>query len=326
MKHARPALQPALPGMRYELYSDLIGALSWYQDGPAGAPATEVPLLLLHSINAAASAYEVLPLYEYYRHLRPVYALEFPGFGFSERSARPYTPRLMTDAIHALTAEIRREHPGIAVDAIALSLSCEFLARAANEQPDSVRSLALFSPTGFNKALLREGRVGSTLGSERLLRALHFRHLGRTVFRLLTRRRVIRHFLRRTWGARKIDEQLLEYDYLTAQQDGAELAPLYFIAGYLFAGDSGTLYRGLTQPVWALHGTHGDFVQYRALCEMAFRTNWSVESLPTGALPHFERLDEVTKLYERWRMEYVLAPPRRFGLHDDARNGMLRTV
>lgn len=298
--------------MRRELHSDVTGVLSWYQDGPAGASATEVPLLLLHSINAAGSAYEVLPLYEYYRHVRPVFALEFPGFGFSERSARPYMPRLMTDAIHAVIAEIRRERPGVAVDAIALSLSCEYLTRAANERPDTVRSLALFAPTGFNEALLREGQVDSTLGSERVLRTLNFRHLGRTVFRLLTTRRVIRHFLRRTWGARRIDERLLEYDYLTTRQEGAELAPLYFIAGYLFSGDSGSLYRGLSQPVWALHGTHGDFVHYRALCEMAFRSNWSVESLPTGALPHFERLGEVTRLYETWRMEHVLAPPRRF--------------
>ena len=60
------------------------------------------PLLLLHSINAAASAYEMKPLFEHYSRERPVYALDFPGYGLSDRSARDYTPRLMTDAIHAL--------------------------------------------------------------------------------------------------------------------------------------------------------------------------------------------------------------------------------
>ena len=38
------------------------------------------PLLLLHSINASASAYEVKPLFEHYRQQRPVYAPDLPGF------------------------------------------------------------------------------------------------------------------------------------------------------------------------------------------------------------------------------------------------------
>ena len=48
--------------------------------------------LLIHSINAAASAYEVKPIYDAMRrHKRRVYSVELPGFGFSDRSDRPYT-------------------------------------------------------------------------------------------------------------------------------------------------------------------------------------------------------------------------------------------
>ncbi len=54
-------------------------------------------------------------------------------------------------------------------------------------------------------------------------------------FRLLTSRRSIRYFLNKTWGSRDIDEGLLEYDYLTTHQPGAQHAPYYFVSGFLFS-------------------------------------------------------------------------------------------
>jgi pimeloyl-ACP methyl ester carboxylesterase len=110
------------------------GRLSYYVAGPP-RNGPSIPLLLLHSINAAGSAYEVKPLFERYQLRRTVYALDLPGFGFSDRSARRYRPRLMTDAIHAMVEEIRLVHGPVMIDALAVSLSSEFLARAAFENP-----------------------------------------------------------------------------------------------------------------------------------------------------------------------------------------------
>ena len=45
------------------------------------------PLVLLHSVNAAPSSMEMRPLFERYRGSRPVYALDLPGFGMSQRTA-----------------------------------------------------------------------------------------------------------------------------------------------------------------------------------------------------------------------------------------------
>ena len=113
------------------------------------------------------------PLFEHYSRERPVYAPDFPGYGFSDRSARKYTPRLMTDAIHALLAVIRQKHGAQPVDAMALSLSCEFLARAAVEDPGAFRSLAFVSPTGFNRLPLRQGPPASTRGYPRIIAVLN---------------------------------------------------------------------------------------------------------------------------------------------------------
>ena len=54
------------------------GRLAYYAAGPAEG----TPLLLVHSINAAASAYEVKPLFEHYAAIRPVYAIELHFFFF----------------------------------------------------------------------------------------------------------------------------------------------------------------------------------------------------------------------------------------------------
>lgn len=289
-------LPPALVGERRTLVEPAIGELSWYQSDPAGAVGT--PLLLIHSVNAAASAYEVRPLYDRYRAERPVYALDLPGYGFSSREVRPYLPRLMTDAVLALVAEIRRQHPGKCIDALALSLGCEFLARAASEQPAPFRSVALVSPTGFRGKALRYGPDGGNRGIPGVLRFLTRGRVGEWIFGLLTTRGVIRYFLERTWGGRGIDAGLLDYDCLTTRVAGAALAPFYFLSGFLFAADSGRVYESLTVPVWVSHGVRGDFTDYRALGEPARRMGWRVDVFPTGALPHFEVGDEFLARYD----------------------------
>ena len=119
-------------------------------------------MLLVHSVNAAATAYEVRPVFEHHRAERPVFAFDLPGFGLSQRGPRPYTPRLMTDAVLAVAAEARRRHGGARIDALGLSLGSEFVARAVVERPDWFRSLTLVSPTGFNGRKRFHGPPGST--------------------------------------------------------------------------------------------------------------------------------------------------------------------
>src|SRR5258707_816325 len=88
-------LPEVIPNQRQTFLSPKAGQLSYYADTSAAGR----PLVLLHSVNAAGSAYEMRPLFEAYRGKRPVYALDLPGFGFSERSNRVYSWRLFTDAI-----------------------------------------------------------------------------------------------------------------------------------------------------------------------------------------------------------------------------------
>ncbi|MCJ2073731.1 alpha/beta hydrolase [Methylobacterium sp. J-030] len=291
--HRKP-IPPALPGRREQAATRRAGVLSFY----ASAETEGVPLLLIHSINAAANAYEVRPFYLHFRTSRPVYALDLPGFGFSERSRRRYTPRLMVEAIHAMVDEIRRRHGAIPLDALALSLSASYLARASLERSDAYRSLALISPTGFDGRLSGDGPPDGHRGRDWLLNLLDRPPFGRPLFDALVTRPSIRFFLQKTFGSTEIDEGLLDYDHASAHRPGAEHAPWCFVAGHLFPTDTTRLYERLRLPVWMLHGERGDFVDYRHAPLVAGRPNWRVESLPTGAFPHFERPGTVVTAFE----------------------------
>lgn len=276
-------LPPGCPGeVRY--LDTPSGRIAMYRSGPASG----LPMLLVHSVNAAACAYEVLPLYEHFAKTRPVYAFDLPGYGLSDRSDRPYTIRLMTDAVLAVRAEIARLHGSTGVDATALSLGCEFLARAAVERPEAFRSLALVSPTGFSGSKPREGVRGASLGVAGLYRVLSSGLLSDAIFNNLTRPRVIRYFLEKTWGGKNISEGLWEYDCLTTRMPGAKHAPLYFVSAFLFGADAFSLYRALALPVWMSHGVRGDFTDYRLKNHLAGKPNWRITQYATGAFPQFE--------------------------------------
>jgi pimeloyl-ACP methyl ester carboxylesterase len=290
------ALPPAVSGERRDLTS-IAGRLSYYVSGPSRDNGA-IPLLLLHSINAAGSAYEVKPLFERFQGRRTVYALDLPGFGFSDRSDRRYRPRLMTDAIHAMVEEIRQRHGPGGIDALAVSLSSEFLARAAVERPDAFRSLALVSPTGFDRRAPYTGATGSTRGNAALYAALNVPLWREGFFRLLTTRPSIRYFLQKTWGSKEIDEGLLNYDYLTTHQPGAYHAPYDFVSGFLFSGDISNIYGALKLPIWMSHGMRGDFTDYSRNGNVDRKSNWTIHEFSTGALPYFELRGLFVQRYE----------------------------
>ena len=286
-------LPAALSGQRIE-FASRAARLCAYVAGQGPA------LLLVHSINASASAAEMRPLHEHYAATRTVFSVDLPGYGLSDRSDRDYTPRLMTDALHAIVEQIHMRCGPAAIDALALSLSAEYLARAAAEAPALYRSVALVSPTGFSGRRSWRALPGATRGLPWLYRALRGPGAGwgGALFRGLTRPGVIRYFLHRTWGSKDIDEALWRYDVLTTRQPGAEHAPLHFLSAGLFSADIHTLYEQLAMPVWMSHGVRGDFTDYRNKTIVEGRPNWHLSVFPTGALPYFEIPERFFEAYD----------------------------
>ncbi len=250
------------------------------------------PLLLLTSVNAAASAYEMRPLFLAYRGTRPVYVLEWPGFGSSDRPDVRYTPELMTRALEQMIDVI-----GADVDVVALSLGSEFAARAAlgSYSGPRVRSLTLISPTGLSEAKSAAYLAAEPQNSANLYRTLSSPLLSGALYGLLSTPPVIDLFLRRSFEGQP-DPGLESYAALATRQPGAVYAPLFFISGLLRTPDAYTdLYSKLATPTLVLYDRDG-FVNFTRLPDLlAAKANVrAVKVAPTKGLPQFEQLSQVT--------------------------------
>jgi pimeloyl-ACP methyl ester carboxylesterase len=252
----------------------------------------ERPLVLLHSVNACASSYEMRPLFEHYRHQRPTYALDLPGFGLSGREDRPYTIDLFVDSVRELLGRVR-ERDGEA-DVVALSLAGEFAAHVAVAQKDLVHSLALLSPTGFDES----ARQRSSL--ERLERPLKVVRrepvVSRLVFDAIASHPSISYFLRKSFVG-KPHPGLVDYAYATSHQPGAHHAPLAFLAGELFTPNvREEVYARVSVPSLVVHDTD-PYVRFDALpAFVASHAHWHFERVvPTRGMPQFEQLEALTR-------------------------------
>jgi len=289
-------LPPALPAERYSFASSSAGMQSYYADREAQG----TPLVLLHSINAAGSSYEMRPLFERYQKQRPVYALDLPGFGFSDRSNRTYSPALYVDAICEFMEKQVSNGPA---DVVALSLGSEFAAMAALKRPELFRSLTLISPSGMTakKNLRASQQAAQSNSKNRVYSFLTIPRWGQVIYDVLSSRRSIRYFLKRSFAG-PVDTGLQDYAYITAHQPGAKNAPLYFVSGRLFTpGILESAYTQLTLPALVLYDQDPN-VRFDRLPELLTRPNWSaVRIAPTRGLPQFERPDEtVNALNEFW--------------------------
>jgi pimeloyl-ACP methyl ester carboxylesterase len=274
--------------------------VAFYLSMPVSNPihAGLTPLVLVHSINAAASAAEVKPIFDHYAGSRLVCAIELPGFGASDRKRIEYTPRLMSECISRAAEHLRELGFQRPADLMAVSLSCEMAARAAFEHPHAFRSLALISPTGFASRRSERFESGRTKDKPSLRWLLESGPWSNGLFRILTSETSMRKFLERTWGSREIDEGLLAYNLMTVAQPGARHAPYAFIGGSMFTRGVAHLYAQLKQPVWMIHGTRGEFAKVDGLEDFSPRGRWTIEPIDTGAMPYFERPVEFAQRYD----------------------------
>ncbi|WP_200331076.1 alpha/beta fold hydrolase [Thiocystis violacea] len=253
------------------------------------------PIVLIHSINAAASSFEVRPLFEHYAGRRPVYSLDLPGFGHSDRASRDYSPELYAEAIAALLTSVVVE----AADLVALSLSCEFAARAALLAPDHVASLVLISPTGFSRQSLPSPGVAGTAA-----RILNLPVLSQRLYDLVASRRSIAYFLGLCFVG-QAPKSMIDYAYATSHQPGARHAPLAFLSTRLFTPDAtDRLYGALGALRGLVIADQDPFVTFDRLdAFLLARPSWQrVRLAPHKGLPHWENPeDTVETLDQFWR-------------------------
>ena len=258
----------------------------------ASPDGTATPVLLVHSINAAASSYEMSPLFQRIERDRTVVAMDLPGFGHSERPDIDYSPDLMAGAISSVLSTFDRP-----VHVVALSLGSELAARAAITRPDRVSSLTFISPTGMGRRRRTEEVEDSFLDN-----LVSLRLVGQAMFDALSTDRSIHYFLGKSFAG-DVDAGLAVFASLSSRQPGARHAPLAFIQGKLFTPNAmSRLYEPLLVPILVLYDEdpYTDFADLPGFIAAGEGTRRAERIPGTKGLPQFESPDLTLDALQRF--------------------------
>lgn len=265
---------------RLELIEGADGAMIATHISDLGAVPVATPVLLIHGVNAAASSAEMRPLFERLSIDRPTTAMDLPGFGHSDRSARPYTPELMAEAVTQVLESLTQP-----AHVVALSLTSEFVARAAAHHPEMVRSITMISPTGMGRRSRKE-----ELGSSSWESLLKIPLVGQALYDLLVTKQSIDYFLAKSFAG-PVDSELGKAAIETGRQPDARHAPIAFLSGRLFTPEAlGRLYQPLTVPTLVIYDddAYTDFADLPAFVAAGNGTRTVARIPGTKGLPHFD--------------------------------------
>ncbi len=218
-----------------------------------GAPEAP-PLLLLHTPELAASAYEmrkiIEPLAQHYR----VYAPDLIGFGLSDRPNIDYSADTYVTLCRDLLTDVVKQPATI----VASRISCNYAIATAATAPDLCERLVLISPSaleGENEANLHlpvpytEIRLMNAWAQ--LLQSTPVKWL---LYPMLSTRVALRYLLKRQHAL--LSDADLDYFYAATHQFGAQNAYMALLAGKLIQ-DVSQQVETLQQPTLVIWGDRG---------------------------------------------------------------------
>lgn len=205
------------------------------------------PILLIHSINAAASAFEMRKPFADLSDSFRVHSLDLLGYGNSDRPARRYRA---TDYVQLIATQLARI--GEPTTLIASSLGAAYAVAVADRWPQLVKSLILICPVGISQLAGTPGPVAYAFHN------LLYGPAGRLIFRLLTSRAGTRYFLKQQayHDPAQITPETLDGFYTASRRPGAHYAPICFLTGLLNCNIQAAFAR-LTQPTLLVWGAYG---------------------------------------------------------------------
>mgnify|MGYP006268135155 CR=1 FL=1 len=294
------ALPPAIDDAQARTFELPQGRMNYYV-----RPGSGTPIVMWHSFNAAASSFEMRPIFHHLAAAttRPLYAVDWLGFGRSARPNIAYEPALYLQQVRQFLRQ-RIQEPA---DLVGLSLGGEYAARVAHELPTQARRLVLISPTG----------LGSDRGPSPLGRFLVRASSGVGAFELLyyalTRRASIRSFYARQvfLDPTRIPDALVDYAYVTSHARGAHYAPRRFVDGTLFPPTpAADIYTRLYRPTLLITPRDAaDVVQdFERVADVVAHNarDLARHRLASGLLPQWETPD---RLFDALDAFLLTAPP-----------------
>jgi pimeloyl-ACP methyl ester carboxylesterase len=252
------------------------------------------PIVLVHSFGPGHDSEEWHTVAEMLAQSNRVFALDLLGWGLSSRPPLAYDGELymalIRDFLHDIVAE--------PATLVAAGLSAAYAVQVAIDEPESVRALALVSPTGVDihgdEPDLKDAFVYGLLRTP---------IVGTSALNLYTSRTAIQSYLKREIFAapERVDAALIEHHHDSSRQPGGHSPLAAYLCGYLNHSVKEVLSR-LTVPLWIAWGSQATTPPIET-ADMWIRQVPEAELevfRETGNLPHAERPARFSQRLERF--------------------------
>lgn len=238
------------------------------------------PMLLVHSIHAAAGRHEWRFIAAALADTATCYVIDLLGFGASDRPDASYTAQLYID----LLTDFLRDVVGKPAAIVGSSLGGTYAIAIAAAHPELVTRVVAIGPAGVSRLTTPGGRAN------RAVQAM-FRNpvVGTRLFNAVTSRTSIRFFMGGIYADRSmLTPSTIDLFYNAARHAGARFAPAAFV-GMQLNHDIRRALPALRCPlllVWGDQATQTPLKEAAAVRALAPQASFVV--LTGGDLPHEE--------------------------------------
>jgi pimeloyl-ACP methyl ester carboxylesterase len=249
-------------------------------------PGQGTPMVFLHPLHVTGSSFDMRPLFDHFALTtgRPLYAIDWLGFGISDRPPVNYHPGLYQRQLRRVLSE----HVAEGSDIIAAGSACEYAAAVLNAFPVLGRRLFCIAPGGLasggDPPVWRQVAMG----------AAGVTGLYEPVFYRATEPPALRKYFQTLFSpGADIPEDLLDYSARTTRVIGAHYAVRRAVEGALSMHEyAARAYERLTVKTCLLvpSGVREDIQRFDLAGTIAQRNASGVvlTSMPGGVFPQWE--------------------------------------
>jgi pimeloyl-ACP methyl ester carboxylesterase len=185
------------------------------------------PIVLLHGLYAGASSFEWRKNFDALGEHFTVYAMDWLGFGLSDKPKIRYKAELYIRQLIGFITELVGEPCAI----VASSLAAAYAIEAAHAVPDLVQRLVLVSPAGM-KSLSENS---DTVKQEAIYQVASAPVVGTSLYNIIASRASLRSYLQDNvyFDPSYVTEEVVDHYSTASHQYGSQYAAQSFIGGQL---------------------------------------------------------------------------------------------
>ena len=248
------------------------------------------PVLLLHSLSIGSSHREWSEVFDALSKRYKVYAIDLPGYGYSDKPKITYTAFLYS----ALIKDFIENEIGEETSIIAANGSAMFAVIAGKLFPDFISSIVAISPGGINDKMAENSNFKKRTFMELPLK-------GTLQYNLKTSKKAIRKFFEEYgfYAKEKISDDLVNSFYISAHTEAGDARYAYasFVTDYMNM-DIKQYITGLSIPLTIVWGEENTIFDTDAAQTVKDLVPWAKFYVfeKTKLFPHIENAEEFFKV------------------------------